>query len=169
MFGQDREFDGARFCGSAKATASLSINLHPRSLAVEVIHVDKVASIFGAPTGTSPYEHLPNTGSLKRLTHLPIRHRAIREFRKPRWFHSSADQMWDPDPARFQSWLYQVRTEKTRDGAGVMSFTGHWVSLDQEVKLFLGRKNMGFEAMDPQKPKQVALHALYPEPPRLLC
>ena len=32
--------------------------------------------------------------------------------------------MWDPDPALFQSWLYQVRTNKTRDGAGVMSFTG---------------------------------------------
>ena len=43
------------------------------------------------------------------------------------------------------------------------------MSLDQEVKLFLGRKNTGFEAMDPQKPKQVTLHALYPEPPRLLC
>ena len=156
-FGKDREFDEAHYCASANAQASLSIDLQERSLTVEVIHVDKIASVIGAPTGDSPDELLTNIiriaeeayksactspcySGLEQTTMVPL---------------LSADQMRDPDPGLFQLWLHQVRTDEPLDGAGPefhramgVARSGGKVLFETEKHGFLGHGPPGTQAGD---------------------
>ena len=109
-----------------------------------MIHVDKIASLVGAPIGTSPYSsYLIPFGLMKKLTYLPVRHRAIQEFRKPQWFHTSQQtRCWIPiilysslGCIRFGLIQYLM--------AWAMSFIGYWVSPDQGGNAFFGMEEHG--------------------------
>lgn len=119
-FGIDRVFDEAHYCASANAHASLSIDLQERSLAVEMIYVDKVGSIIGAPTGHSPDELLPNIIRFAEEAYTFACTSSCYSGLQEATMVSllSADQMRDPDPGLFQSWLYQVRNNDELDGVG---------------------------------------------------